>query len=75
MSKRFANYAPKSVAGNGFSDGSGGNGHAESGTWQLVGVNRETEMGIPVAGALTVSGFKLDFAQHPCRGWEAQGHG
>ncbi|MEY2624403.1 MAG: hypothetical protein RL412_178 [Pseudomonadota bacterium] len=67
MPERFANYATKSVSGDGISDHSGADRQTEAGAEATARANDERKTGVTETATVPVGGFKVGFAQNPAR--------
>ena len=68
MAKRFADYATKSVTGDGIADDFRADRQAEARLPNIIGPHYQRKAGVAVAATLTVSRFEIEFAQDPTRG-------
>jgi hypothetical protein len=77
--ERVADYATKSVAGDGISDGFCGQRHAEAGVAEAVRAQHEAEEGVAETPTLAEGGVEIGFAQDSPGGREGEtrrrGHG
>lgn len=73
--ERLADYATDPVAGDGFSDGPGGDGEPEPRVSQVVGAHRHAEVGVTEALPPLVGGLEIGLAPDPVRGGQAEESG
>jgi hypothetical protein len=71
LPERFANYATKSVPGDGISDHFGADRQSEPGSAEGIGGNGDGEHGITQPSTPTVGVLEIGFAQHPASSRES----